>query len=116
MKLIKTETHVVLILDGAETSDWANNPAARWPCSALSGRSLRAEFDKGGLVDMEVGRLPGDPEPAEGESSEPVEVLSDEFNAITCDFLKENLPSDHPCWLVTVGQFQDKEDPAPRRP
>jgi hypothetical protein len=36
------------------------------------------------------------------------DVCCDEFNAITSDFLKQKLPQNHPCYFITVGQFQQE--------
>ncbi|MCP4537798.1 MAG: hypothetical protein GY832_11695 [Chloroflexi bacterium] len=92
------ETNVKLWLSASDTYNWAHRLGACWPCSELSGKRLRAEFDSHGLVDFAVnGRTPDD-----GPSA-------DEFNAITSDALRPVLPKDHPCYLVNVGQFFDDD-------
>lgn len=81
---------VAVWIDARETSDWAR----RWPCSTLRGKRVRAEFDTNGLLDYAVdGRM--------GE-----DLDSHEFNALTSDFLARKLPTSHPCYFVTVGQFR----------
>ncbi len=76
MKVEKTETIIKLWLSADDTKRWANRFGSRWPCSVLSGHSLFAEFDGGDLVDITV----------DGGSTA-IEILADEFNAITADFL-----------------------------
>lgn len=95
MKVQISNNNVKLWLSANDTRKWANKPGATWPCSRLSGKRLFAEFDTNGLLDYLVnGRLDR-------------EILADEFNAITSDFLKLKLPEDHPCYFVTVGQYQE---------
>lgn len=98
MKVNISPSGVVLWLSARDTQDWANRPGARWPCSTLAGRRLRAEFDENGLVDLTVnGHTPGERSQIDGV----------ELNAITSDFLRDVLREDHPCWFVTVGQFEN---------
>ncbi len=94
MKVQISTDKVKLWLSANDTRKWANRPGATWPCSRLSGKKLFAEFDTNGLLDYLVnGRFDR-------------EVLANEFNAITSDFLKLKLPEDHPCYFVVVGQHQ----------
>jgi hypothetical protein len=86
---------VVVSLSANDTREWARRPDAMWPCSFLSGRRMTAEFEAGGLVGLRVDGGRGDQD-----------CPSDELNAIASDFLRENLPPDHPCWFVVVGQFE----------
>jgi hypothetical protein len=67
---------VNLWLSKNDTYRWANRIGSCWPCSQISGKSLFASFDKeGNLVDFAInGRI--------------ADVDSNEFNAITDDFIK----------------------------
>lgn len=94
-------TSVKLWLTADETETWANSPGESWPCSALEGKSLFAEFDENGLVDFAV----DSPELHIQEAQE-IYIESSEVNAITSDFLQDKLPRDHPCYFVAVGQFK----------
>lgn len=93
MHLIIDDNSVQLWLSARETSEWANRPGARWPCSQLSGKRLRAAFDRNGLVDVAINGRDGDCD-------------ASEFNAITSDYLAHRLPKTHPAYFVTVGQFR----------
>lgn len=87
---------------GAELYAWANCPHAWWPCSALGRLEwLRVDFNANGLVDINSN--------LETEEWEDVELISDEFNAWSSDVLRAaNLPSSHPVYPVSVGQFLPK--------
>lgn len=77
MKIRKTKSGTTLWLSKKDTYKWTHKANASWPCSFLSGKSLRAEFDNtGDLVDVRTNGKYGCNCPA------------DEFNAITSDFLK----------------------------
>jgi hypothetical protein len=79
-----------------ELYDWAHRPGASWPCSTLARLdSIRATFDRGGLVGIDH---PGADD-----------VPGDEFNAWTSDVLRDVLGPGHPVWFVTVGQFERDE-------
>jgi len=77
MRVRKSDYGTQLWLSANDTYNWANRIGAIWPCSELSGHRLYAEFDKNGdLVDMTIdGRYK--------------DCSSDEFNAITSDFIGE---------------------------
>ena len=92
MKTLITDSQIKLWLSANDTYEWAHRAGAWWPCSDLSGKRLFAEFDSNGLVDLAV-------------NGRDAQVTSEEFNAITSDFLRDKLPQDHPAWFVTVGQF-----------
>jgi len=65
-----------LWLSANDTYNWAHKSGASWPCSALSGHRLYAEFDKdNNLIDMTI----------DGKCKD---CPADEFRAITSDFLK----------------------------
>jgi uncharacterized protein (DUF3820 family) len=82
---------VIIDATGEQLAAWAERPGQRWPCSELAKMpSLRAEFDTGGLVDL---------------SDASLLLAADEFNAWSSDVLRSVLPTDHGCYLVTVGQF-----------
>ena len=85
MRVQRIGNNVKLWLTANDTHKWANRPGATWPCSVLSGRPLYAEFEDGDLVDLHF-----DPHKENGVEVDC--VPSDEFNAITSDFLK-NLPN-----------------------
>lgn len=101
-RCVVTDSRVFLHLTADETADWADTPGKCWPGSQIAGRTLDVEFDRNGLVDFTL----------DGES---VDVPAEELNAITSDFLKDEVPEEHSCWLVCVGQFvDDTVTPAPR--
>ena len=70
-------------LSADDTYEWANRPGKRWPCSQLSGKRVRAVFDRSGLVDLAIDGADGDCD-------------AGEFNAILADYLEGKLPADHP--------------------
>lgn len=94
MKTIICDSFVKLWISARETGEWAHRPGACWPGSTLAGKRLFAEFDGNGLVDLAVN----------GRSTD---CDAHELNAITSDFLRSKLPSDHPAHFVAVGQFQN---------
>ena len=82
MRIIKSEDsidgNVKLWLSTNDTYNWAHRAGALWPCSFLSGKRLFAEFDcKGDLIDGTTNGKHG------------CNCPSDEFNAITTDFLSK---------------------------
>lgn len=78
MECKRTKNGVKLWLSADDTYKWAHKADAKWPCSRLSGHSLFAEFDNDGdLIDVAI---------SDGDSNCP----SDEFNAITSDFLQNH--------------------------
>ncbi len=94
MKYQIEPARVTIWLSARDTAEWAQRPGALWPCSFLSGKRVMATFVAGGLVALEING---------GRGSQ--DVLCDELNAITSDFLRPILPQDHPAWFVAVGQF-----------
>jgi hypothetical protein len=94
MKTQITDSHIKIWLSANDTYEWANRPGESWPCSSISGNRLFAEFDKNGLLDLQV------------NGGYPEDILpSDEFNAITSDFIKTRIDQNHPLYFITVGQF-----------
>lgn len=84
---------VHLVADADALRDWAERPGSSWPCSALAGLdAVTASFDDNGLyavtgfdhTDGPYGR---------------------ELDAFSSDAIGAVLPTDHPAWFVTVGQF-----------
>ena len=67
----------------------------KWPCSELSGKRLFAEFDTNGLLDIAINSSRGSQD-----------CSSDEFNAITSDYISTKLSKEHPCYFITVEQFK----------
>lgn len=97
MKTTITNDHIIIWLSASDTYEWAHRPSSSWPCSHLSGNRFCAEFDSNGLLDLTInGKYQLDDQ----------DVPADEFNAITSDFLKTKLKTDHPLYFITVGQFQ----------
>lgn len=94
MKVQISNGNIRLWLSADDTYDWAHKTGAIWPRSRLAGKRLFAEFDTNGLVDYRVNGRDG------------IDIPSNEFNAITSDFLRVKLPEDHPCYFVAVGQHQ----------
>lgn len=81
--------------------DWATRPGSEWPCSQLRELGhLHADFDSNGLLDLDASEW-------ETGLNSDVDLGADEFNAFTSDAIAAVLPTDHACYLVTVGQFQD---------
>lgn len=79
MRITKDGVTTKLWLSAKNTYNWAHKAKALWPCSYLSGKRLFAEFDKqGDLIDVTIN----------GNSD--TDCPSDEFNAITTDFLLDN--------------------------
>lgn len=77
---------VTVWLSADETYEWARC----WPCSSLSGKRLRAEFDSSGLLDYAVnGAYLGD-------------LDGTELSAIVADHLADRLDPEHPCYTVCV--------------
>ncbi len=92
-----TPEQITLWLSKRDTYAWARKYDAAWPGSTIAGKSLMAVFDDNGLVYIAINGM------ADGE------VDGGEFNAITSDFLRAELPEDHCLHFVTVGQFQSNE-------
>lgn len=81
---------------------WSHRPDFSWPVSWLDDLdSIRVVFDSSGLLECEQDP-PYDPETGEGS-----DIPADEFNAWSSDCLRSILPTDHPCYFVTVGQFEE---------
>ena len=95
MRLMWTLDRFELNLNADDTYDWANRPGAAWPCSALAGHSLDVYFDTNGLLDYSVN----------GEDGSSYDIGADEFNALVADSVRYDLPKDHPCYFVAVGQY-----------
>ena len=107
-----TPTGVTLWLSADDTYNWAAGKnkgrawwggAGSWPCSTLSGRRLRAEFDSNGLLDLTVDGRYSDCETGLYSGRW---VDGWEFSAMAADFLKPTLDQSHPCYFVAVGQFE----------
>ncbi len=77
MRIKKSDQGTQLWLSANDTYNWAHKPGASWPCSALSGHRLYAEFDKDNdLIDMAIdGRCKDCP--------------VNELNAIVADFIQD---------------------------
>lgn len=77
---------------------WAHRTGNVWPCSVLAETGpgdLVAEFDSRGLVDLYE---------TDGPSAD---IPGDELNAWSSDVLRDVLPDSHPCYFVTVAQFDE---------
>ena len=76
-KIILPDGGTKLWLSAHDTYQWAHKAGAAWPCSFLADKPLFAEFDSNSdLVDLAVNYGRGNQD-----------CPSDEFNAITSDFL-----------------------------
>jgi hypothetical protein len=85
MRARHSEHGTQIWISARETHEWANRAGAKWPCSAIAGRRLFAEFDSSGdLVGLTV----------DGRSD--VDTDINEFSAITSDFLRERFGASHP--------------------
>ena len=94
MRLQIRSDSVNLWLSARETEDWATRPGHSWPCSTLAGRRFFVHFDRHGLCDLTI----------DGRYDADCDVH--ELNAITADFLRAKLPTDHPCRFICVDQFE----------
>jgi len=84
---------ITLWASANDTWAWANRSGSAWPCSTLADHRFCASFDDSGLVDLTVdGREAGD-------------IDGHELSSVCADLLSGRITSDHPCWHVTVGQF-----------
>ena len=85
--------YVSVSANGSELRAWASRPGHAWPCSELAEASqITACFDSNGLVEL--------------EGDDAIDLTGDELSAWTSDVIGAVLPTDHPCHLVTVGQFR----------
>jgi len=89
-----------LWVSASDTERWAigHFGQGRWPCSELAGSRFCVTFDTNGLCDFTLSGL------------RDKDVDQNELNACISDFLKDKLPTDHPCYFVAVGQFLSTED------
>lgn len=76
MRIKRTGNTIKLWLSANDTYNWAHKTETCWPCSFLAGKRLFAEFVDGDLIDIAV------------NGCHTRDVPSDEFNAITSDFMK----------------------------
>lgn len=78
-KIVAPNRAINLWLSANDTYNWAHKANASWPCSFLANKPLFAEFESNGdLVNLVINYGRGDQD-----------CPSDEFNAITSDFLNE---------------------------
>ena len=94
MRLQDSGDSLAMWVSTNDTYDWATRIGSAWPCSELSGHRFFAAFDTNGLVDLTV------------DGKDDSDIPCDELNAIVADLLEDRIPKDHPCYFVTVGQFQ----------
>lgn len=90
---------IELWLSAANTQAWALGLAGGgcWPNSELKGRTVYANLDSSGLVELRIdGRHLGNR----------LHIEAAEVSACLADHLAPKLPADHPVWWVAVGQFQ----------
>ena len=93
MRIQDNGSSITLWASAHDTWAWANRSGSAWPCSTLADHRFCASFDDNGLVDLTVdGRESGD-------------IDGHELSAICADLLSARIAPDHPCWTVTVGQF-----------
>lgn len=86
---------VVLEVNQNETVNWATEK--KWICSKIAGHDLKATFDHNGVFELTIdGNVIGGDE---------IFIDEHEFNALTCDYLHDRIPLNHPCYFVAVGQF-----------
>ena len=80
-KVTTPDSGVKLWLSANDTYNWANRADATWPCSFLADKPLFAEFDsQSNLIDLAINY-------GRGKQDCP----SDEFTAITDDFLRKGV-------------------------
>ena len=96
MRALVGDSHVTLWASAHDTYEWAHRARDSWIGSELSGRRFAAMFDSAGLVELTVNGRDG------------VEVPERELSCCCADLLRDRLPTDHPCYLVAVGQFIDE--------
>jgi hypothetical protein len=85
-----------LWLSKNDTYDWAHRSGESWPCSDLSGKRCRIDFDSNGLCDFTVNGRDG------------ADVPSDELSAIVADHIWSHLPDGHPGRFVLTDPLQPK--------
>lgn len=54
MKVQRNGQSITIWASTQDTHRWATRPWSSWPCSKLSGKRLRAELQRGDLVDLTV--------------------------------------------------------------
>ena len=88
---------VILKLSRQDTMMWATRPHESWPCSTLAGHRFVACFDTNGLWEFTV------------DGKDNAVIDGHELSSCCCDWLKNRIPKDHPCYYVVVGQFIERE-------
>jgi hypothetical protein len=93
---------VLLWVSVNDTEEWATKQGAAWPCSTLRGSRFFVAFDTNGLVDYTINgkQVWNSGQYFAGE------IDGNEFSAICADMLRPKLDKSHPCYFVTVGQFE----------
>jgi hypothetical protein len=83
-----------------ELHAWATRHGSRWPCSQLARlERIAVAFDRHGLVSMET-------------APEVNDLAANELNAWSSDVLRVVIPTDHPVYYISVGQFDGEPAPA----
>jgi hypothetical protein len=86
-----------------ELHAWANRPGCRWPCSELATlERIAVAFDRSGLLALDT-------------KPELHDLAADELNAWSSDVLRALIPTDHPVYYISVGQFDGEPAPAAKR-
>ena len=101
LKLKDSGVAIQVWVSAANTHAWAMGQfdTGNWPCSGLAGRRLMAEFDTNGLLDYTVNGI-------RATERALLNIEADELNACVSYFVGLELPKDHPCYFVVVGQFK----------
>jgi len=96
------ENTVCVSAEDGQLYAWANRPGNSWPCSTLRDfDKLAAWFDSNGLCELQ-GFDSDAPDVYDTEG-----IDGNELSAYCADVLTAaNLPTDHPAYVVAVGQFQ----------
>jgi hypothetical protein len=100
-KLTDSGDAIKVQISAANTHAWAMGhfDTGSWPCSELAGRRLMAEFDTNGLLDYTINGV-------RATERSILNIGADELNACISYFVGLELPKDHPCYFVVVGQFE----------
>ena len=60
MRVQRNGDYTTVWASADDTYRWAHREGAAWPCSTLADRRLRAEFQRGDLVDLDFNGGRGD--------------------------------------------------------
>jgi hypothetical protein len=90
---------VTIRADHDQLQAWADRPGSRWCCSQLASLdSIAATFHSAGLLALDT-------------QPDTIDLTAGELNAWSSDVLRTVIPTDHPVYYVSVGQFDGERAP-----